>query len=143
MNNFIKYFKIIIKIYPVTTVAAIAVFSIFVGGGIVNFFSGGDCPKNAVSLRFNKSGIVEPVPQIQAEPQIYCFDLIRYKSLMAATGETETGREINGLDWLAESIAFPDRQTMLEEIKTALQNIHTSQKGAAVGWIELPGYNNK
>lgn len=109
-----------------------------------NAFSGGgdfSCPTGIIKLEFDaRDTLKEPYPNLQANPQRFCFDKAKYLAFLATKGVTESGREISGLDWLAETIAYPDYASMLEEVKTALQTVNISNNLPNVGWIEIPGH---
>jgi hypothetical protein len=108
--------------------------------------SGGDdftCPDGITKLEFDSRGVLqEPYPVLKTEPQRYCFDKKKYQDFLSASGKTESGREINGLDWLSETIAYPNYPSMLEAVKTAIQAVNVAGNMSQVGWIEIPGYGD-
>lgn len=108
--------------------------------------AGFECPEGIGRIEFDALGVMlEPYPKLQQQSSRYCFNIVQYQKFLKLEGtieatEDKPERKISGLDWLTETVAYPNWPGLLTLIKENLQDIKVSKNMPEVGWIELPGY---
>jgi len=94
----------------------------------------------ATAIKFDGTGMLNPVPALKDTVQNFCIQKAKWKVFLNNTGVTKSGRKIIGVDWLAETLAYPDHPEMLDAVKKAVQDVHDSDK-PDIGWFALPAYS--
>lgn len=103
------------------------------------------CPPELAQLEFDGLGVLQPpYPQIQEQPTNYCFRVAEYVRFLELSGVVEdTGEPITGLEWLSQTIAYPNYSSMLDEVREALKNYNLAENTSEIGWFTLPGHGGR